>query len=42
MITATTVPGVDATMLLRLYRHEILNAIREVNRGVTDVKELDK
>jgi hypothetical protein len=42
MITATTIPGVDATMLLHSYRNEILNAIREVDRGVTDVKELDK
>jgi hypothetical protein len=41
-ITATTVPGVDATMLLHLYHNEILNAIREVDRGVTNVKELDK
>jgi hypothetical protein len=41
-ITATTVPGVDATTLLHLYCNEILNAIWEVDRGVTDVKELDK
>jgi hypothetical protein len=41
-ITATTVPRVDATMLLHLYRNEILNAIREVDQGVTDVRKLDK
>jgi hypothetical protein len=29
-------------MLLRLYCNDILNAIREVDRGVTDVRELDK
>jgi hypothetical protein len=40
-ITATTIPGVDATMLLHLYRNKILNAIWEVDRGVADVKELD-
>jgi hypothetical protein len=41
-ITATTIPGVDATMLLCLYRNDILNAIQEVDQGVTDVCELDK
>jgi hypothetical protein len=41
-ITATTIPGVDATMLLHLYCNEILNAIQEVNQGVTNVKKLDK
>jgi hypothetical protein len=41
-ITTTTAHGVDATTLLRLYRNEILNAIGEVDRGVTDIRELDK
>jgi hypothetical protein len=42
MITTTTIPGVDATTLLYLYCNEILNTIREVDRGVTNVHELDK
>jgi hypothetical protein len=37
MITATTIPGVDTTMLLCLYCNEILNAIQEVDQGVTDI-----
>jgi hypothetical protein len=41
-ITATTIPRVDATTLLRLYCNDILNTIREVDQGVTDVHELDK
>jgi hypothetical protein len=41
-ITAMTIPGIDASTLLCLYRNEIINAIHEVDRGILDVQELDK
>jgi hypothetical protein len=41
-ITATSAPGVDAKTLITHYWNEMVNAIREVDRAVLDVHELEK
>jgi hypothetical protein len=41
-ITATSAPRVDAKTLTTHYRNEMVNAIREVDRAVLDVHELEK
>jgi hypothetical protein len=41
-IMATSAPAVDAKTLITHYRNEMVNAIREVDRAVLDVHELEK
>jgi hypothetical protein len=41
-IMATSAPGVDTKTLIMHYWNEMVNAIREVDRAVLDVHELEK